>query len=312
MIVSASRRTDIPARYSEWLFNRLREGYACTRSPFDPAKIGRISLSPEVVDGIVFWTKNPAPMLPRLSELRPYTYYFQFTLTPYGKDIEENIPSKENAVIPAFRELSREIGRERVVWRYDPILLTERYTIDFHLEAFASLAKALEGYTGRCVISFLDPYRSIRGVMRELGMRAPEEDEMRRLAKRLAETAAKHHIALEACAEALDLSECGVARTHCVDKALFERLLGCRLDAGRDMNQRKECGCMESVDIGMYDTCPNGCAYCYANHNAAAVARNIAAHDPASPLLCGHIGPGDGVTEREMRPFRDGQIGFRI
>lgn len=300
MIVSASRRTDIPAHYFEWLLNRLQEGFVLVRNPFNPAQISRIALSPDTVDGIVFWTKNPAPMLPRLGEIEPYPYYFQFTLTAYGRDVEGNVPSKSEVLIPAFQELSKKIGRERVVWRYDPIFLSSRYTPDYHARYFGEIAKRLEGFTEKCVVSFIDFYRNTQSNMRGLGVLPMDEAAMRALARRFAETAAKRHIVLETCAEKIGLSECGVSHGRCVDGALFERLTGRRFNAARDRNQRKECGCHESVDVGAYNTCPNGCLYCYANYNPAAVSRNRAAHDPASPLLSGHIGPADAVKERPI------------
>ena len=139
MIISASRRTDIPAYYSDWFCNRLREGFVCVRTPMNFHQVSRIALSSDVVDGIVFWTKDPRPLMPRLEELRAYPYYFQFTLTPYGKDMEPGLPDKGAVLLPAFQMLSDMIGPERVIWRYDPILLTARYTADFHITAFRQI-----------------------------------------------------------------------------------------------------------------------------------------------------------------------------
>ena len=147
MIISASRRTDIPTYYADWLFNRLKEEYVLVRNPMNIHQIGKISLAPEVVDGIVFWTKNPIPMLDRLSELDKYNYYFQFTLNAYGKDVEPNIPSKNDVIIPAFQQLSKIIGRERIIWRYDPIFFNEYYTMEYHCKYFRMLAERLGPYT---------------------------------------------------------------------------------------------------------------------------------------------------------------------
>ena len=160
MIISASRRTDIPTYYSEWFLNRIKDGFVYVRNPMNVHQISKISLSPDVVDGIVFWTKNPVPMLDKLYNLQDYAYYFQFTVNSYGKDIEANIPSKNDIIVPAFRELSRIIGAEKVIWRYDPIMLTSKYTIDYHVNYFNELAKRLSGYTHKCVISFVDFYRN--------------------------------------------------------------------------------------------------------------------------------------------------------
>ena len=156
MIISASRRTDIPTYYSEWFFNRLHEGYVLVRNPMNIHQVSKITLNPDVVDGIVFWTKNPTPMLDKLDQLNDYTYYFQFTLNAYGRDVETGVPSKNNVIIPAFQKLSDKIGPERVIWRYDPIFISKIYTIDYHLHYFEQLAKRLSPYTKKCTISFLD------------------------------------------------------------------------------------------------------------------------------------------------------------
>ena len=140
MIISASRRTDIPAFYSEWFLNRIKEGFLDVRNPMNNRQVSRLPLSPELVDCIVFWTKNPIPMLPKLDGLRKYCYYFQFTLTGYGRDIETNLPDKRKELIPAFQELSDRIGPERVIWRYDPILVSDRYSAAYHIKAIAEIA----------------------------------------------------------------------------------------------------------------------------------------------------------------------------
>ena len=169
MILSVSRRTDIPNYYSEWFFNRIKERFVYVRNPMNEHQISKIDLSPDVVDCIVFWTKNPEPMITRLDELSKYNYYFQFTLTGYGKDIECNVPHKKEKMIPIFRELSRKIGKQKVIWRYDPIFFTKKYTPEYHLKAFEQIAMALKGYTEKCVISFVDVYAKNKRNMKLLG-----------------------------------------------------------------------------------------------------------------------------------------------
>lgn len=310
MIISASRRTDIPAYYSEWFMNRIREGFVYVRNPMNIHQVSHVALTPEVVDGIVFWTKNPIPMLPRLDELKEYMYYFQFTINAYGKDIEANVPNKNDMIIPAFRELSKRIGPERVIWRYDPILLTPKYTIDYHVKYFEEIAKRLSGFTRRCVISFLDLYRNTRTNMKGIDLRPLEDEEMKELALRFADIAGKYHLTVESCAERINLEQFGIAHGHCIDCGLFERLLGQKLDLGKDPNQREECGCMASIDIGMYNTCKNGCVYCYANHNSNAAARNYDRHDPCSPLISGVIGDDDRISIRKVKSCRRSQVGL--
>ena len=154
MILSVSRRTDIPNYFSEWFFNRIKEGFVYVRNPLNPHQVSKIDITQNVVDCIVFWTKNPEPMLNRLDELTSYNYYFQFTLTGYGKDVERNVPHKKEKMIPIFQELSKKIGMKKVIWRYDPIIFTKKYTPEYHLKAFEQIATALQGHTEKCVIRF--------------------------------------------------------------------------------------------------------------------------------------------------------------
>ena len=283
MIISASRRTDIPAYYSEWFFQRIRAGYALVRNPMNARQISRRSLRPDDVDGIVFWTKNPSPMLDRLELLKDYTYYFQFTLNAYGQDVEVAVPSKNDVILPAFQKLSALIGSERVIWRYDPIFLSEKYTFEYHLRYFEKLAKRLSPYTKKCTISFLDFYRNTAKRTSALALRDINCELQNVLAKNLAEIAHGYGLKIDACAESATLQQYGIERAHCIDAQLFSSLLGRPLKLSKDKSQRAECGCAESFDIGAYSTCPGGCLYCYANRSAKAV--NFSKHDPTSPLL---------------------------
>lgn len=308
MIISVSRRTDIPTYYSQWFINRIKEGYVYVRNPMNIHQISKISLSPNVVDGIVFWTKNPIPMMSYLDELKDYAYYFQFTVNSYGKDIEPNVPTKSDTIIPAFRELSNRIGADRVIWRYDPILLTEKYTIDYHVNYFSELAKRLSGYTNKCVISFVDLYRNTQSHLKELNILPLGDSEMYELAERLVEIADKNNLMVESCAEKINLEQFGVQHGHCIDCALFEKILSCKMKLSKDKNQRPECGCMESIDIGAYNTCNNGCRYCYANFSKKTVVKNTGLHNPNSPLLFGEVMPDDKIIERKMISQKDSQI----
>lgn len=304
MILSASRRTDIPNYYSEWFLNRIREGYLYVRNPMNARQISKIVLSPEVVDCIVFWTKNPEPLLSGLGELEAYKFYFQFTLTGFGSDIERNVPHKKKTMLPVFRELSRKIGRERVIWRYDPIFFTEKYTPGYHLKAFGQIAGELRGYTSKCVISFVDLYRKNQKNMKALNPFSLAENELIPFAGEMARIAGDHGIKVATCAEAADLSSCGIEHNCCIDKELIERITGCKIQADKDRNQRKECGCVESIDIGTYSTCKNGCLYCYANDGWESVFQNSELYDVNSPLLCGRITEKDKITERKVKSLK--------
>lgn len=299
MVISASRRTDLPAFYSEWFFNRLRAGYACVRNPMNPHRVTQVPLAPEAVQGIVFWTKNPALMLNRLDQLEKFPYYFQFTLTPYGRDMEPNLPPKREVLLPLFQELARRAGRERVLWRYDPILLNEKYTLEYHVKCFEEFAGRLAGFTEKCTISFVDLYQSTRRNTAPFHIVPPDLVQQQELAGRFAEIARREGLLLDACAEEADLSCFGVERARCVDGERFQRLGAVGLDTRKDKNQRPACGCMASVDIGAYHTCPNGCRYCYANMGINRALKNHANHNPNSPLLLGELGEGDMVTAKE-------------
>ena len=308
MILSVSRRTDIPNYYSEWFFNRLKDGFLYVRNPMNFHQISEIKISPDVVDCIVFWTKNPLPMMERLDELEAYNYYFQFTLTGYGNDVERNLPNKKTSVIPIFQELSNKIGKEKVVWRYDPIFFSNRYNVQYHLKAFRSIAEALSGYTEKCVISFLDIYPKNKKNMDNLLSYDLSDSELREFAKELSNIAKENHIKIGSCAEKVDLDEYGITHNSCIDKELIEKIIGCKLKINKDKNQRIECGCVESVEVGTYNTCKNGCVYCYANYSAKSVESNFQKYDPLSPLLCGHIEKDDRISTRKVVSLKETQI----
>ena len=308
MILSVSRRTDIPNYYSEWFFNRLKDGFLYVRNPMNFHQISEIKISPDVVDCIVFWTKNPLPMMERLDELEAYNYYFQLTLTGYGNDVERNLPNKRTSVIPIFQELSNKIGKEKVVWRYDPIFFSNRYNVQYHLKAFRSIAEALSGYTEKCVISFLDIYPKNKKNMDNLLSYDLSDSELREFAKELSNIAKENHIKIGSCAEKVDLDEYGIIHNSCIDKELIEKIIGCKLKINKDKNQRIECGCVESVEVGTYNTCKNGCVYCYANYSAKSVESNFQKYDPLSPLLCGHIEKDDRISTRKVVSLKETQI----
>lgn len=301
MIISASRRTDIPSYYSDWFFNRLKEGYVYVRNPMNIHQISNIDLSPDVVDGIVFWTKNPLPMIDRIKELENYTYYFQFTLNSYGQDVERNIPSKNDIIIPAFQKLSSLIGKERVVWRYDPIIINEKYSIKYHKTYFEKLCSKLSRYTEKCTVSFVDLYKNAARNIKSLDIHIPSNDEVLELMEYFSIVANNEGIYIDTCAEEYNLSSLNIKHACCIDKQRLERIGNYKLDIGKDKNQRGVCGCIESIDIGMYNTCENGCLYCYANFNQQMAYRNHLAHLPYSPLISGIKEDDDIVKNRVVK-----------
>lgn len=310
MIISASRRTDIPACYADWFFRRLEEAYVCVANPFNPRSISRISLETDVVDAIVFWTKNPIPMLPRLGALSAYPCLYQFTLTPYGRDLETGLPDKETQLLPAFRALAKAVGPERVVWRYDPILFTDVYTPAWHLSAFSHYAAELSGCTQRVIISFVDLYVKTRKNLQATALTQPAPEELISFASSLRACAQQHGMTMQTCAEEIDLAAVGIPHGACIDQALLERIIGAPLQIPRHSGQRSACLCAESIDIGAYDTCTNGCRYCYANTSAASIAAHGRIYDPDSPILCRTITPEDIVRERRCVSLRKDQYTF--
>lgn len=283
MILSVSRRTDIPACYGEWFLNRLREGFALVPNPYAPHTLRRVPLSREVVDCIVFWSKNPRPFLRFLPEIeeRGYPFYFQFTLNPYGDAVEQNLPGLRER-IETFRLLSEKIGQQRLVWRYDPVIVDNAYPAGWHRMQFEFLCRELHDSACRCIFSFFDRYAKDRS-----GFQETDEKTMHQIARSFAETAARYGMPLFTCSEAVDLSAYGISHAACIDSNLIGRIIGCPVHAKKDPNQRPFCGCMESVDIGSYDSCTNGCAYCYANRGIERARRRAAMHDPRSPMLLG-------------------------
>lgn len=303
MIISASRRNDIPAFYTEWFFNRIADGYVLVRNPINMHHVSRILLTPEVVDCIVFWTKNPAPIIPRLCQLSPYNFYFQFTITPYNRDLEPHLPSKKE-LMNTFSRLSEILGRERVIWRYDPIVLTSKYSVQFHLNAFAEMSNILGKYTRRCVISFIDMYQKSRRNLSKIEVEELSVKQMREVAVFMSNIARYSGIELVSCAEELDLQNLGISHGKCIDDKLVAEISGYELNIGKDKTQRPECGCVASIDIGSYNTCSHGCLYCYANADAKAVKKNFSEHDVKSPLLFGHISDNDHITARKVLSCR--------
>ena len=299
MIVSASRRTDIPAFYSDWFFNRIRDGYVMVRNPMNIHQVSRISLSSDVVDCIVFWTKNAERMLNRLHLLTAYNFYFQFTITPYGQNLEPNVPPKEDVILQ-FRTLSKLIGKSRVIWRYDPILLTSDIDFLYHDQYFRYIASNLAGSTSRCVISFIDLYKKCSRNLSSLKIVNLARKDMRTIAKSLSKIAREYGIQIVSCAEDIDLSGMGIEHGKCIDDKLISEISGQELDIQKDKSQRRECGCVASVDIGAYNTCSHGCLYCYANFDCNMVKHNLSQHRVDSPLISGVMGPKDTVIDKKV------------
>lgn len=307
MIISVSRRTDIPAFYSEWFFNRLKEGYVLVQNPMNTKQISRLELNKNTVDCFVFWTKNAKPMLKRLDELKEYKYYFQYTITGYNKEVEIGLGNKKD-IINNFRELSKVIGREKVILRYDPIFLSDKYTIDYHCKAFDKLCSELQGYTDKCVISFLDLYTKTKKNTKGLNIIPFTLDTIYEVAYRLSLIAKKYNISIETCSEGYNLQKFGIKKGKCIDDRLVSQIIGYKVNVKKDETQREVCGCVKSIDIGQYNTCKHHCLYCYANYSYSQVEGNCKKHNPNNPLLVGEVPVNAKITNRQLKSIKGDSI----
>ena len=297
MILFVSGRCDIPAFYSEWFFNRLQEGFADVRNPYNEHQISRILLNEEMIDCILFCTKDPRSMLHRLHEI-PFPFLFHVTLTGYHQDIEPGIKDKK-AILEAVKQLSEQIGKDRVIVRYDPILLNERYTAHYHGRAFESLCQKLDGFVDTYILSFVDFYKNTRKHAKRLGIQVLNEEAMRAVAMEIEPSISKYHVKVQTCAEKIDLSKYGILQGGCVSREDLKRRLGSHLLLPVGKSVRSQCQCLPTVDIGDYNACAHYCAYCYANYDEQRIQKNVLLHDPKSSLLLGHLCEEDKITIRK-------------
>lgn len=286
MILSVSRRTDIPAFYTEWFLDKLGKEIIVI-NPFNKNQANSIPVRKDTIDCIVFWTKNPRPLMDRIGELDGYNYYFQFTVNGYGKRIEPGVPPIDE-VIDTFTELSERIGKEKVIWRYDPIFISDDHGIDWHIDNFRYISGKLRGHTEKCVISFIDMYEKTKRNTSSLKIREPTSEEMDVLARELSSMAREAGIELCSCCEAIDLKRYGISHNKCIDDDLIRRLFGISVENKRDA-QRDNCGCVKCTDVGVYNTCLHRCAYCYANFNHEMVDRNSRMNKVDSPIMIGEL-----------------------
>lgn len=305
MIINTGQRTDIPAFYADWFAGRLKEGYVCVRNPYNPSQVSRYRLDPSVVDVIGFCTKNPSPMFKYMDLLKDYGQYWFVTITPYGRDIEPNVPDK-HVLLEDFKKLSQMVGINSIGWRYDPIFLSDKYTIDYHLRAFEQIASALENYTKTAVISFIDLYPKVRRNFPE-AKEVSKEDRIL-LGKRIIEIASQHGMVVKPCAEGDELASFGAYCGGCMTISDYEKAIGKTLDAPKIKGARAACACYLSCDIGAYNTCRHLCKYCYANAEPAKVLENSKLHDPDSPFLIGNYMEGDKIHDVPQKSWIDKQI----
>lgn len=309
MIIQTGQRTDIPAFYSDWFANRLREGYVLVRNPYNAQAVTRYELNSDVVDMIGFCSKNPAPMLRYMDLVNPYGQYWFVTITPYGKDIEPNVPDK-GFVMDTFCSLSEMVGVDSMGWRYDPILIDEEWTAERHIEAFSSMAKRLSGTTHTAVISFIDLYEKVKRHFPEA--RTVSMDDQMRLTAAFVDIGKQYGMTIKPCAESKALEAVGADCSGCMTVKTFEKAIGQNLITPPNPLNRKECACYITGDIGAYNTCGHLCRYCYANIEKETVLRNMRMHDPRSPFLIGHSMPGEVIHQAKQVSWIDPQMRLEI
>lgn len=321
MILNVSGRTDIVAFYEPWFENRYRAGFVDVRNPFNYHQVSRINFSD--VDAFLFCTKNPAPILDFLPEITQ-PIIFHTTLTGYLPDIEPFVPDKTQ-VIASIKQVSQLIGPERTYVRYDPILLSDKYTVDYHLAAFDKLCSELAGVVNHFIVSFIDLYKNVEHNMTFLKLRDFAEDDYRRIGQGFSKSATRHGQTVQTCFEQRNLAEYGFTPGECMSHELARKLTGkdfpewtarkerssrseLRSDAegvsrsnspSASTSQERSCHCVQMIDIGSYNSCGHRCKYCYANFDEACIAANFLKHDPTSTLLLGTIEPDDIVTVRK-------------
>lgn len=301
MILNTGARTDTVQYFSDWLLKRFKEGYVYTRNPLFPNKVTRYELSPDKIDAVLFCSKNYAPILPRLREISDrYRTYFHYTITAYGKETEPGVPTIDES-IKTLTELEKIVGKEKIAWRYDPILLTEDYTVERHLATFDSMAERLAPHIDRCIFSFVEMYKKLETNMPEIIPFTQEDKD--RIAEGLGAIAAKRGIWLQTCGTDGDYSRYGIHSSGCATLEILGKANRCEFRDIKHRGLREGCHCIESRDIGAYDSCLNGCKYCYANKSPEKARKNYSLHDPDSPLLLGELEKDDVLTEGNQKSF---------
>lgn len=294
MILNVSGRTDIVAFYTEWFMNRVEEGFVDVRNPFNPKLVSRINFSD--VDAILFCTKNPIPIVKYLNKINK-PILFHITITSYKQDIEPNVPNK-NKIITAIKEISKIIGKDNIYIRYDPVFLNDKYTLEYHIKAFDKLCKLLNGYTNHIIVSFLDDYKNVRKNKFILNSRKLTEEDYQKIGLNFSKSAKDNRMTVQTCCEKINLEEYGFIKNDCLSHELAYKLTGKANFKKWQARKRKECNCVEMVDIGAYNSCNHLCRYCYANFNEKQVAKNIQLHDKKSSLLIGKLENDDIIKPR--------------
>ena len=303
MIINTGSRTDIPAFFHRWLLNRIDEGFVCTRNPYND-DIYRYPLDSKIIDCLCFCTKNPKPLLKNIDELDDFNQFWFVTITPYDKDIEVNVPDFKK-VMKSFKELSEYLGINKVSWRYDPIFITEKYSLEYHIDKFEQMASELADYTNDCTISFIDLYQKVLRNFPEANEVTIEEQLV--IGENFSRIAKEYDIQMKTCVEGTLLDRFGFDSSGCMTQSVIEKAIGNNLKIPKGKYRIRECDCIFGRDIGAYNTCMHGCRYCYATVNPKRAQKNYKLHNPCSPLLIGNIKDSDIVKEVREPSYIDAQ-----
>lgn len=303
MIINTGQRTDIPAFYSEWFINRIKEGYVLVRNPYYPNLVTKFLLNKDVVDCIGFCTKNPRPMFKYLDLIKDFGQIWHITITIYDRDIEPNVPPLDE-VIKDFKYLSNKIGKDKVCFRYTPIIINEKYTVNKHIEMFNYIAKELSGYTDTAIFGFIDLYQKLVNNHKDLYDTTDENKII--IAKEFKRIADTYNLHLRLCSKEKWLYQYGIDTNGCMRVEDYEKAIGFNLDIKEKMEARKNyCSCYLSNDIGQYNSCMHLCKYCYANGKYETILANYKKHNPKSPLLIGELKDTDTIKEAKQVSYKD-------
>lgn len=301
MIINTGSRTDTVQYYTKWLLKRFEEGFVYSRNPMFPNKVTRYELNPEVLDCVVFCSKNYEPILPYIKSITDkFNTYFHYTITAYGKDIEPNVPTIDKS-IETLIKLSEIVGKQRIAWRYDPILLTENYTKEIHYETFEYMAKKLSPHIERCIFSFVEMYKKLKTNMPEIVLLT--DNDKQEIAKNIGTIAKRNNILIQTCATNGNYEEYNICPSGCMTAEILEKANNITLKKIKHSGNRSGCNCIENRNIGDYDSCPNGCKYCYANQNPKIALENFKKHNPNFDMILGNLKANDEITQSPQKSF---------
>ena len=310
MIINTGSRTDTVQYYSDWLLKRFEEGFVYSRNPLFPNIVTRYELNPNILDCVVFCSKNYEPILDRLTEITDkFNTYFHYTITAYGRDIEPNVPTIDES-IETLIKLSKIVGKQRIAWRYDPILLTKKYTKQVHYNTFDYISKRLSPHIDRCIFSFVDMYKKLETNMPEIIIL--NNNDKIEIAKNIGSIAKKHNIIIQTCATIEDFKQFGILQSGCMTSEILGNANNITFKKVRHSGNRQGCKCIENRNIGDYDTCPNGCKYCYANNNPEIAQENYKKHNPNDLMILGNLKPTDEIQQSNQKSYLENFIQTKL